>query len=950
LGQGANSGEETASSMTIHIPEFALVLLVGPSGCGKSTFARKHFKPTEVLSSDFFRGMVSDDEMNQAASEDAFELLHLVCAKRLAAGRFTVIDATNVRPESRKPFLEMARKYHVAPVAVVFNFTAEFCHDRNQKRAAERPFGPHVTRRHAEDLQRSLKRLEEEGFRRVYVLNTEEEVNAVTFERYRLPVNRREEAGPFDIIGDVHGCLGELMLLLVKLGYRMKRVRDADEREYWRVSHDENRRLVFVGDLCDRGPDTPGVFRLVMDAVSRGVAFCVLGNHDDKLLRWLNSPEKVKLTHGLAQSAEQFEKEPSRLRDRVAEFIAKLPSHLVLDGGRLVVAHAGLTAEMHGRVSGKVRAFALYGDTTGESDEFGLPVRLNWAANYRARASVVYGHTPTLTPAWENRCICIDTGCVFGGLLTALRWPEQELVSVPSDREYAQSKRPLQREGPTPRPPPPGGEGENARETSRETGSLLDSEGSSSPSPPGGGGRGVGSSGLDLADVTGRRTIETRFAGRVVIREENAAAALEVMSRFAADPRWLVYLPPTMSPCEASPLPEFLEHPAEAFGYYRSEGITRVVCEQKHMGSRAVVIVCKDEAAAKRRFGVEGESGIVYTRTGRRFFDSPAAEAMFLALVRESLTAANWWSKFDTDWFALDGELMPWSAKAQELLRRQYAATGSAGTAALAGVLAVLSSRDRQGAEIDAIRGRFAAKAEAVERFVAAYRRYCWPVNSVADLKFAPFFLLATEGKHYFDRTHEWHMRTLAELGGEDPTPRPPPPGGEGENSREASGETNALPISVGFDSPSPPGGGGRGVGSSLLLATPFRVVDLADAAQVEGATQWWLELTGAGGEGMVVKPLETLSQGRRFFAQPAVKVRGREYLRIIYGPDYLAPEHLSRLKRRAVGAKRGLAAREFALGLEALERFARGAPLREVHECVFAVLALESEPIDPRL
>ena len=196
---------------------------------------------------------------------------------------------------------------------------------------------------------------------------------------------------------------------------------------------------------------------------------------------------------------------------------------------------------------------------------------------------------------------------------------------------------------------------------------------------------------LDLADVAGRRTIETHFAGRMMIREENAAAALEVMSRFAADPRWLIYLPPTMSPCEASPLPEFLEHPAEAFGYFQQEGVERVVCEQKHMGSRAIVIVCKDVAAATRRFGVRGEGGIVYTRTGRRFFDSLEMEAAFLALFRERLTAAEWWAKFNTDWFAFDGELMPWSAKAQELLRRQYAATGSAGGAALAEVNAVLS-------------------------------------------------------------------------------------------------------------------------------------------------------------------------------------------------------------------------------------------------------------------
>ncbi|MCE9561441.1 MAG: polynucleotide kinase-phosphatase [Planctomycetes bacterium] len=865
--------------MPIPVPEFGLVLLIGPSGCGKSSFAHKHFKPTEILSSDFFRGMLSDDEMNQHASADAFEVLHLVCSKRLAAGRFTVIDATNVRPESRKTFIEMARKFHVQSVAVVFDFSAEFCHARNQQRLTERPFGPHVTRHHAADLARSMGHLEEEGFRRVTVFRTEEEVNAAEFVRYTLPVNKRSEHGPFDIIGDVHGCLPELLALLEKLGYTVQKTETGYD-----VGHVAGRKLVFVGDLCDRGPDTPGVFRLVMDMTRRGAAYCVLGNHDDKLLRWLKGTT-VKLTHGLAQSAEQFEKETPEFRESVIEFVTKLPSHLVLDDGKLVVAHAGLPAEMHGRVSGKVRAFALYGDTTGESDEFGLPVRRNWAEHYRGRATVVYGHTPTLTPTWENRCICIDTGCVFGGALTALRYPDPELVSVPAERAYAESKRPLVA-------PSVAATRRGASETCEDANAPLRVAATQ-----------IAPDLLDLADVSGRRTIETSFAGKITIREENAAAALEVMSRFAADPRWLIYLPPTMSPVEASPLPEFLEHPTEAFDYFRREGVQSVVCEQKHMGSRAVVIVCKDEDSAKRRFGVSGESGIVYTRTGRRFFDDTATEAKFLELIRSAITERDWWSKFNTDWFAFDGELMPWSAKAQELLRRQYAATGSAARAALAEVDAVFHLTNEPTKDLARLLNRFTAKLENADRFVSAYRGYCWPVESVADLKFAPFFLLATEGKLYFDHSHALHMKMLGEL-----------------------------------------------AGGSLLLATPFRIVELADAVQVEAATQWWLDLTNIGGEGMVVKPLDVLSRGKRFFAQPALKVRGREYLRIIYGPDYLMPENLTRLKHRAVGSKRGLAAREFGLGMEGLERFVKGLPLRHVHECAFAVLALESEPIDPRL
>ncbi|VTU00324.1 metallophosphoesterase : Metallophosphoesterase OS=Myxococcus fulvus (strain ATCC BAA-855 / HW-1) GN=LILAB_12425 PE=4 SV=1: AAA_33: Metallophos [Gemmataceae bacterium] len=916
--------------MAVHVPEFALVMLVGPSGSGKSSFARKHFKGTEVLSSDFFRGMLSDDESNQAVSGHAFEVLHLVCEKRLAAGRFTVIDATNVRAEARKPLVELARKYHAQLVALVFDFPPEVCHARNQLRAAERSFGPHVTRNHAAELARSLGRLEDEGFRRVFVFRSEDEVNAAEIVRYPLPVNKRYDHGPFDVIGDVHGCLPELLALLEKLGYTVRKTETGYD-----VGHLAGRKPVFVGDLCDRGPDTPGVFRVVMDLVQRGAAYCVLGNHDDKLLRWLKGTP-TKLTHGLAESVAQFEREPPEFRDRVAEFLTKLPTHLVLDGGKLVVAHAGLPAEMHGRVSGKVRAFALYGDTTGESDEFGLPVRLNWAANYRGRATVVYGHTPTLTPAWENRCICIDTGCVFGGRLTALRYPDPELVSVPAEREYAVSKRPLAS---------PGG-GDRASGIGKSEPAASPTGASSSTPDP----RHPTPDVLDLADVAGRRTIDTAFAGKVTVREENAAAALEVVSRFAADPRWLVYLPPTMSPVEASPLPDFLEHPAEAFDYFRREGVERVVCEQKHMGSRAVVIVCRDAAAAHRRFGVSGETGIVYTRTGRRFFDAPATEATFLDLVRTALTERDWWAKFGTDWFAFDGELMPWSAKAQELLRRQYAASGSAATAALREVTTVLASRAGHGtgAEPD-LHSRFAAKLDNAERFVAAYRGYCWPVESVADLRFAPFFLLATEGKLYFDRTHEWHMQTLADLAS-SPSPLAGEGGRESSSGRvrgEANGEVVVYPSPGGE---APPPSPSRGEGKSLLVATPFRVVELAEAPQVDAATRWWLDLTAAGGEGMVVKPFDVLSQGKRFFAQPALKVRGREYLRIIYGPDYLLPENLSRLKHRAVGSKRGLAAREFGLGLEGLERFTKGTGLRGVHECAFAVLALESEPIDPRL
>jgi protein phosphatase len=851
--------------MNLTIPELSLVVLVGPSGSGKSSFAHQHFRPTEVLSSDFCRGLVSDDENDQSATSDAFDVLHYIAAKRLAAGRLTVIDATNVQPEARKPLVALAREYHVLPVAIVLDLPQRICLARNQGRP-DRQFGPHVVQRQGQQLRRSLRGLQREGFRYVYTLSSPEEVEAVTIERQPLWNNRAWDHGPFDVVGDVHGCFDELCALLADLGYDVQR----GDGEY-SVRHPAGRKAVFVGDLVDRGPKIPDVLRLVMGMVESGAALCVPGNHDIKLLRKLKGRD-VQVTHGLADSLAQLERETPEFRDRVVSFLDGLVSHYVLDGGNLVVAHAGMKESMQGRGSGKVRDFALYGETTGETDEFGLPVRHNWAAEYRGRAVVVYGHTPVPEPEWLNRTINIDTGCVFGGRLTALRYPEQELVSVPAGRVYAEPARPF---------------------LIREQAPALTAQQRHDDV-------------LDLEDVLGKRIISTRLQGNVTIREENAAAALEVMSRFAVDPKWLIYLPPAMSPSETSREPGLLEHPAEAFAYYRHEGVPRVVCEEKHMGSRAVVVVCRDEEAARRRFGVtDGATGICYTRTGRRFFDDPGLEGEFLARVRSALDSSGLWEQLGTDWACLDCELMPWSAKAQQLLRQQYAAVGAASRTALDGAVRALAEAAGRGAGVEQLLARYKDRAEMASLYVDAYRRYCWPVTSLADLKLAPFHVLATERGVHADRDHLWHLDVLAGVCRAD---------------------------------------------EELLLATAHRVVDLTDADSQRAGVEWWEGLTESGGEGMVVKPLEFVARGRRGLAQPAVKVRGREYLRIIYGPEYTAPENLERLRSRALGAKRSLALREFALGIEALERLVREEPLRRVHECVFGVLALESEPVDPRL
>jgi protein phosphatase len=858
--------------MKLTIPELAIVALVGPSGSGKSSFARKHFRGTEVLSSDFCRGLVSDDENSQAATNDAFEVLHFIASKRLAAGKLVVIDATNVQPEARKPIIALGREYHCLPVAIVFDLPEKLCQERNRTRP-DRDFGPHVIRQQSQQLRRSLRGLEREGFRRVHVLRSTEEVDAAEIVREPLWNNLKHEHGPFDIIGDVHGCFDELVDLLRHLGYSIELQSNGNASQSYSVKPPEGRKAIFLGDLVDRGPKIPDVLRLVMGMVEAGTAFCVPGNHDIKLMRKLRGKD-VQITHGLAESLEQLNPEPPEFHATVLEFIDELVSHYVLDDGKLVVAHAGMKQEMQGRGSGKVRDFALYGETTGETDEFGLPVRYNWAAEYRGRAMVVYGHTPVPQPDWLNRTINIDTGCVFGGSLTALRYPERELLSVPARATYAQPIKPL------------------VAATAEATPSLTSQQ--------------IHDDLLDIDDVIGKRIVTTRLHHNVTVREENALAALEVMSRFAANPKWLIYLPPTMSPTETTSQPGFLEYPTEAFAYYRREGVPRVVCEEKHMGSRAVVIVCRDEDAARRRFGVIGEGiGICYTRTGRRFFDDAKIETEFLKKIHTACDAAGFWEQFQTDWICLDAELMPWSAKAQELLRQQYAAVGAAAQASLSETVASLEHLAPKNSDALVLLERCKARLNAANLYVDAYRHYCWPVQSVSDLKLAPFHLLATEGQIHMQKDHVWHMEKLGEL------------------CKASDG---------------------------LLLATPYKQVDVTDTATVQEATRWWEELTARGGEGMVVKPMDFIARGRRGLTQPAVKCRGPEYLRIIYGPEYLLPENLERLRSRSTSAKRSLALREFALGIEALERFVRNEPLRRLHECVFGVLALESEPVDPRL
>ena len=867
-----------------------LVLLVGPSGAGKSTFAARHFLPTEVVSSDACRALVGDAVSDQSVTGLAFELVRDIVDKRLQLGRLTVVDATNVKPEDRKVLVELARARDWLTSAIVFDLPLTECLANNKNRT-DRHTPEHAIKRQHRTMRRSRGSMKRERFTRVYTLRAASEVDEAIVERVPVWNDRRSDAGPFDLIGDVHGCDAELVELLTSLGYRTEPWL-SDKRP---IDHPEGRRAVFLGDLVDRGPGSDRVLELVMAMVAAGTALCIQGNHENKLVRAL-SGRNVKVSHGLAETLAQLEARPADFTAEAKEFMADLVSHYVLDRGRLVVAHAGLPAHYHGRTSGRVRSFALHGDTTGETDEFGLPVRYPWADDYRGEAAVVYGHTPVPEAVWHNNTICLDTGCVFGGELTALRWPERELVAVPAAVEYYEPTRPLTADNLT---------ADNLTADNLTADNLTaDNLTADNRALAGGGERPALL--LDVEDVLGTHRIETTLAGRLTIEAERSSAAIEVMSRFAVDPRWLCYLPPTMAPVGTSNRPDFLEHPDEALGYYRGANVNEVVCQEKHMGSRIVAIVAASPEAGARRFGVANDAGgVLVTRTGRPFFAEPRTTAAVIGSIRDALTVAGWWDRFETDWIAIDGELLPWSVKAGQLLTGQYAPTGAAGIASLAAANDALRAAEDRGIDLAVLAERSNRRAGHLGAYTEAYGQYCWEVDGADGIRLAPFQLLAVEGDVLARRSHRWQLETIDEL-------------------------VAAAP--------------------KILQRTERRVVALDDQTQIDDAVEWWLELTERGGEGMVVKPVEPIVVGERGLVLPGLKCRGREYLRIIYGPEYLEEANLDRLRSRGLGRKSSLARREFALGIEALDRFVAREHLYRVHQCVFAVLALESEPVDPRL
>lgn len=840
------------SDRTMGLPDPSLVFLLGARGSGKSTFARRFFDPSEVVSLEECRKRVGDDLAGHTPNAAAMTLFYTIIESRLDAGRLVVVDADNTNVETRKSLVSLARKHHLFAVAIALQIDERICIERNAARS-DCLVSPYEVKRATEAVRKVVETYAREGIREVHVLSTPEAVNEAVVSRHRLWTDKRDDCGPFDIIGDVHGCADELEALLEMLGYRIT----WDDALRWgvRVTPPAGRRVIFLGDLIDRGPRIVDCLRIAMSMVDDGAALCVPGNHEVKLLRKLRG-RTVSITHGLAETLAEFERTTPAFRDDVACFIDRLVGHYVLDDGRLCVVHAGIKEGMQGRSSSAAREFGLYGDTTGETDDYGLPVRHDWATGYRGRACIVYGHTPMLVAEWVNNTICIDTGCVFGGALTALRYPERELVSVPAAKRYFEPRKPLV--------------------------ARLSQAGQAGETAP-----------IDLPDLDALRTsgvIKTRFRYHVAVPEEHVAAVVEMLSRYCVDPRWLVYLPPVTSPVDASTRPGTLEHPEEAFAYYRHKGFFQVVCQEKQESKRVVIAICRDSNAARTVFGTsDGRAGIVHTRTGRPFFDNRNAEEQFVERIRSAMERAR---IFDDH-----GPFVVFEADVLNANERPPAPIDLAGYEA---TMDALASAKARGIDVGSLRERLQNRHERLSEHNRAAKLRSDRSN---DLRIVPLQILASDETPWLSRAYPHHAALIARFVEVDDT---------------------------------------------LFAKAATMEVTLGDIASERAAIAMWEACAAKGTYGIVVKPFDHSPTSRLGLVLPALECRTPSALRFVYGPEYDVEENLKRIANRSLSALRFRVLNQFVLGMEALARFVEREPLSRVHVCMGAALALECESPEP--
>ncbi|MBM4761304.1 polynucleotide kinase-phosphatase [Bacillus sp. B15-48] len=865
-------------SKKIMLPYAGIVLLIGPSNSGKTTFLKKWtdkgvLQASEIVSSDQFRLLVADNdfiewsnrpkdeadvlfEEYKLISKHAFDAMDSMIIKRAQLGRLTIIDATHLHAEDRKKYIEMAKEHHIPCVAIVFDLPQEILLERDENR--DFPRGKKRVKQQVQIFAKNKRFIQKEGFRFYYSLKLNE-VEAIDLVRETNPIERDVGVG-LDFIGDVHGCYDELLDLLGQLGYA------ANEEGLY--VHPEGRRFVSVGDVMSRGPRSLDCMIFFKRHVDANLCLMIDSNHGWKVARWLDG-RKVTLSHGDEKVAAEFEQyqqqfgeeETNQLKRELKDFLLNAPSHYVFlkNGVRVVVAaHAGIKDNYIGKQSHAISDFCRYGDTDGV-DERGKPIRKDWYAHHERKELIIWGHDPKPQALLMNNTLNIDQGVVFGGMLTGFRYPERTFFSVKAKQDYSET-----------------------------TDNPIAEWKSKRLNPP------------NIARFINGYSVLTEQYGEINTHNSVVKAAIDSISHYTVPIEELIYIPPTMSPTpEPSKLPDYLEHPQEAFDYYRSHGVETMVVEKKHMGSRGILLLFKNKEAAVQYVG-RPTLGAIYTRKGRPFF-SKETEQQIIDKIVQDLQCYFYEQK--TDYVLLDAEILPWNVKAKELISTQYAHVGEAALLHRLKLIEKLQEAQKEGREVGSWLDELYTKAQNVNVFREVFQKYCWNTNGMDGIQIAPFHLLAHSNQTFFDKSHIWHM----------------------EKNREFS----SL--------------------SELFIPTEFMVVK--DQESMEQAINWWSEMTKVGHEGFVVKPEQFISRNQKGqLLQPAIKVRGRNYLHIIYGIDYLLPENLERLKKRSVGKKQRHALMEFALGIEGIKRFVTKDSLERIHECVLATLALEEEAVDPRL
>ncbi len=883
----ANEPQQQSRTVTsdeapvLELPVGAIVLLMGASNSGKTTWLQQQIEqgilqPDEVVSSDRFREMVSGlehldwrrpsrDESEvlyqqyHLISDRAFHIMDEVVQARCRLNQMTWIDATHIHEADRTKYVEMGRRLHVPVLIIALDVPEKILLERDRDR--KHPRGRDRIKQHYRNFRSEIHRLKKEGFQQVHILRPHQ---LATLQMVRLPHPLLHEVGAgIDVIGDIHGCYEEMLELIGQLGYV------PDEAGIYR--HADGRMLVSAGDVMSRGPRSIDAMRFWQRQLAAGQGLMVDSNHGWKVARYLQG-RQVNMTHGdelFVAELQQYEQEHGKeaveqLKGEFRNMLLAAPSHLIFtkNGVRcVVVTHAGIRDHHIGKQSNRISDYCRYGETVAgqHSDK---PIRTDWFNEHQSGELIVWGHDPRLQPTIANRTINIDQGAVFGGQLTAYRYPEQSFVSVEAKQDYAADPdSPLIR---------------------------LRKRRFAAP---------------DLGQFIQGYSVLTDSYGEIGVRAEFVKAAIDTTSHYTVPLEELVYIPPTMAPPHVSALPDYLEHPAEAVAYYRSRHVKRLVAEKKHMGSRAIVLLFRNEQAALPYTG-RPLQGSIYTRTGRAFFQ-PQLEREILERLRSDLEQAGYFDRYQTDMVLLDAEIVPWNLKARELIASQYAHVAEAALHDRQTILDTLQTAEANGRPVQEWVGEWTELLQNANVFAEAFQAYCWDTDGMEGIRIAPFHILAHQNHAFTEHEHVWHMEHAKELA----------------------------------------------ACSDLLMETEYKVVELdEDSEDEQGLIDWWTSITEEGHEGLVIKPEYMTMHASGRLVQPAIKVRGRKYLHIIYGMDYLHPDNLKRLKQRKTRKKERHALMEFALGLESIERFVRKEPLERMHECVLAALALEADAVDPRL